>query len=295
MLPADGRRTAGKRGSVLRRRPGTDCSADQGRVFQGHVPTSSASQLPRSSAAFSALLWLCLLALAGSAAAQEPPASTQAPAAPSATPPQSPAPPPPVKDKQDEEAANAPHPPPLNVEYAQYGVAIAGEINLNSGAACPEDEENPNNTPCIIGSGGGLTVRAGYRSPGPWYIGGAYEFIKMDSGNLYRLGIFQQLRLEMRYLPDIGAYRVSPYVTWGLGGVGYGNEWGMETGGALLFVGGGVEFEVSRVALLGLNLVYRPVLIAGWTDTAGQERDTALAQFIGFDLVLEIRTELERR
>lgn len=258
------------------------------------MPTSSASQLPRSSAAFSALLWLCLLALAGSAAAQEPPASTQAPAAPSATPPQSPAPPPPVEDKQDE-AANAPHPPPLNVEYAQYGVAIAGEINLNSGAACPEDEENPNNTPCIIGSGGGLTVRAGYRSPGPWYIGGAYEFIKMDSGNLYRLGIFQQLRLEMRYLPDIGAYRVSPYVTWGLGGVGYGNEWGMETGGALVFVGGGVEFEVSRVALLGLNLVYRPVLIAGWTDTAGQERDTALAQFIGFDLVLEIRTELERR
>lgn len=271
--------------------PGTDCPPDQGRVFQGHVPTSSASQLPRVSAAFSAL---ALLAVAGSSAAQEPPASTQAPAAPSATPPQEPVAPPPAKDKQDE-GTDAPHPPPLNVEYAQYGVAIAGEINLDSGAACPEDEENPNNTPCIIGSGGGLTVRAGYRSPGPWYIGGAYEFIKMDSGNLYRLGIFQQLRLEMRYLPDIGAYRVSPYITWGLGGVGYGNEWGMETGGALLFLGGGVEFEVSRIALLGLNLVYRPVLIAGWTDTAGQERDTALAQFIGFDLVLEIRTELERR
>lgn len=237
-----------------------------------------------------------MLTEGGPAAAQDPPGPTPLPAAPPAAPPEPTTPPAvePVEVKHDD-LPDAPHPPPLNVEYAQYGVAIAGEINLNSGAACPEDEENPNNTPCIIGSGGGLTVRAGYRSPGPWYIGGAYEFIKMDSGNLYRLGIFQQLRVEMRFMPDIGAYRLAPYITWGLGGVGYGNEWGIETGGALIFGGAGVEFEVSRIALLGFNFVYRPVLIAGWTDTAGQERDTAVAQFIGFDLVLEIRTELERR
>jgi hypothetical protein len=116
----------------------------------------------------------------------------------------------------------------------------------------------------------------------------------MDSGNLYRLGIFQQLRFEMRYLPDLG-YRVAPYGTWGAGGVVYGNEWGVETGGALIFAGAGVHIEVSRLALLGASFVYRPVLLAGWTDTSAQDRSAGVAHFLGFELLLEVRTELGRR
>jgi len=137
-------------------------------------------------------------------------------------------------------------------------------------------------------------IRGGYRTPGPWYVGGAYEFTKMDSGNLYRLGIFQQIRAELRYLWDLGS-RASPYVTWGLGGLLYGNEWGVETAGALVFAGGGVEVEVSRVALIGLGIVYRPALIAPWQDTAGIDRPTGIAQFVGIDLQLTVRTELGRR
>jgi hypothetical protein len=181
-------------------------------------------------------------------------------------------------------------PPPLHVEYIQYGVAVAVEMNVSAGETCPEDAQ----APCILGSGGGLAIRLGYRAPGPWYVGGAYEFIKMDSSNLYRLGIFQQLRAELRYLPDIGL-RAAPYVTVGLGGMAYGNEWGVETGGGLVFAGAGVEIEVSRTALLGVSFVYRPVLIAPWRDTAGQQRDLGVAQFIGFDFLLEIRTEIGRR
>lgn len=181
-------------------------------------------------------------------------------------------------------------PPPLHAEYIQYGVAVAVEMNVSAGATCPEDAQ----APCILGSGGGLAIRLGYRAPGPWYVGGAYEFIKMDSSNLYRLGIFQQLRAELRYLPDIGL-RAAPYVTVGLGGMAYGNEWGVETGGGLVFAGAGVEIEVSRTALLGVSFVYRPVLIAPWRDTAGQQRDLGVAQFIGFDFLLEIRTEIGRR
>src|SRR5262245_33995861 len=138
-------------------------------------------------------------------------------------------------------------PPPLHVDYAQYGIALTVNAGLNTGAVCgssvkpapPPGQENP----CILGSGGGLAIRGGYRSPGPWYVGGAYEFTKMDSANLYRLGIFQQLRFEMRYLPEMG-YRVAPYGTWGAGGIIYGNEWGAETGGALVFAGAGLELEV---------------------------------------------------
>lgn len=181
-------------------------------------------------------------------------------------------------------------PPPLHVEYVQYGVAVAVEMNISAGATCPENVR----TPCILGSGGGLALRLGYRAPGPWYVGGAYEFVKMDSSNLYRLGIFQQVRAELRYLPDIGL-RAAPFVTVGLGGMAYGNEWGVETGGGLVFAGAGVEIEVSRTALLGMNFVYRPVLVAPWRDTAGQQRDLGVAQFIGFDFLLEIRTEIGRR
>ncbi|AUX41068.1 uncharacterized protein SOCE26_024730 [Sorangium cellulosum] len=196
---------------------------------------------------------------------------------------------PPLLDPPPVEIAT--RPPPLHVEYAQYGVALAAEINLDPGAACPATERF---TPCILGSGGGLSVRGGYRSPGPWYFGGAYEFTKLDSENLYRLGIFQQLRAEMRYLPDIG-YRTAPYFSAGIGGVVYGNEWGVETGGALIFAGVGVELEVSRGAVIGLSCVYRPVLLAGWKDTANYERETAIAQFVGFEFLLEVRSEFGRR
>jgi hypothetical protein len=184
--------------------------------------------------------------------------------------------------------------PPLHVEYAQYGVGFATEIALSPGATCPVLTAGTRPKPCILGSGGGLAIRGGYRNPGPWYIGGAYEFTKMDSSNLYRLGIFQQLRAEMRYLPDIG-YRASPYVTWGVGAVAYGNEWGVETGGALVFAGLGLEVEVSRLAVLGFGFVYRPTLLAAWKDTAGQERPLGIAQFFGLDLILEVRTVLGRR
>ncbi len=177
----------------------------------------------------------------------------------------------------------------------QYGVSFATETALSPGATCPDPEAAPvPPKPCILGSGGGLAIRGGYRNPGPWYIGGAYEFTKMDSSNLYRLGIFQQLRAEMRYMPDIG-YRASPYLQWGAGAVFYGNEWGAETGGGLLFAGFGVEIELSRLAVAGLGLVYRPTLLAAWKDTAGQERPLGVAQFIGVDLILEVRSVLGRQ
>lgn len=181
-------------------------------------------------------------------------------------------------------------PPPLHVEYVQYGVGIVFENDINTGAVC----SSAGSAPCILGGAGGLAIRGGYRSAGPWYIGGAYQFAKMDSSNLYRLGIFQQLRLEMRYLPDLGA-RTAPYGSWGIGAVAYGNEWGVETGGGLLFGGLGVEVELSRSALIGFGAVYRAMLVAGWTDTAGTIRETGVAQFWGVEFLFELRSEIGRK
>lgn len=180
-------------------------------------------------------------------------------------------------------------PSPLEVDYAQYGVGIAADLVLEPGAICPSAVV----VPCIVGSGGGPVLRGGYRPSGPFYVGGAYQFSKLDSSNLYRLGILQELRAEMRYFLDTRA-RVAPFVTWGLGGVVYGNEFGAETGGVSAFFGGGFEFEVSRAAVVGANIVYRPVLLAGYTDAAGLERSTGIVQFLHLEFLLELRTELHR-
>lgn len=181
-------------------------------------------------------------------------------------------------------------PPPVHVAYASYGGAFVGSFLFESGPTCADAPE----VPCILGSGGGLAIRGGYRSAGPWYIGGAYQFLKTSSANLYRLPIVQQLRAEMRYVLDLG-YRLSPYATWGLGGFIYGNEFGAETGGATVLAGLGVEMQLSRVASVGLALVYQPMLFAGWTDSANFERETGVAHFVGLEFQLEVRSEIEQR
>jgi len=201
-------------------------------------------------------------------------------------------------------AQQSQRPPPNNVEYFQYGVAVALEKLLSGGDVCPtptattgaEGAKTP--TPCILGSGGGLAIRMGYRSRGPWYLGGAYEFTRMDSGNLLRLGILQQLRGEVRYYLDAGN-RLTPYGTLGFGGVVYGNEWRVSSGGPMLSAGLGLEFQVTQSTVIGLGLGYRGFLFHNWTDSTGQVRANeylgfGFAHTIGLEITLELRSPLAR-
>lgn len=180
-------------------------------------------------------------------------------------------------------------PTPLSVDYAQYGIGIGADILLEPGPLCPTGAS----TPCIIESGGGVMVRGGYRPSGPWYFGGAYGFSKLDSNNLFRLGILQQLRGEARYFVDFGS-RVVPYFHWGLGTLLYGNEWSADTGGFLAVAGGGVEFELTRFAVIGLSVLYQPTVLVGYTDDTGQARETGISQFFRLELNVELRSELGR-
>lgn len=153
-------------------------------------------------------------------------------------------------------------------------------------------------TPCILRSGGGIAIRVGYRSRGPWYIGGAYELSRHDSSNLLRLAILQQLRAEARHYWDVGT-RLTPYVWGAFGGTLYGSEWGASTGGATASLGAGVEFQITESTLLGFSPAYRVLMLRGWTDATGQERaDSVLgfgfAHVVGLELVLEIRDPLAR-
>jgi hypothetical protein len=187
-------------------------------------------------------------------------------------------------------------PPPINVHYLQYGVAFVAESVASAGDVCPPPDEAK--APCILGSGVGLAVRVGYRSRGPWYVGGAYEFSRQDSSNLLRIAILQQLRAESRFYFE-KATRMTPYLATGLGAAFYGDEWGTDTGGVTTFLGGGLEFQITQSAVVGAALVYRPLLLRGWSDEAGQRRADqflgfGLAHLVALELVMELRDPLAR-
>ena len=191
---------------------------------------------------------------------------------------------------QDEDTA----PPPINVHYLQYGVAVVAEGVASAGDVCPGGAK----APCILGPGGGLAVRVGYRSRGPWYVGGAYEFSRQDSSNLLRIAILQQLRAESRFYFD-KANRLTPYLASGLGAALYGDEWAVDTGGVTTYLGGGLEFQITQSTVIGAALAYRPLLLRGWSDEAGQRRADqflgfGLAHLVALELVMELRDPLAR-
>jgi len=173
--------------------------------------------------------------------------------------------------------------PPLELHYLQYGIAFTAEIATLPGPICATAA-----APCILGSGGGIAARVGYRFPGPWYIGGAYEFSKQDPSQLYRLAILQQLRAEARYY-FVTSRILEPYLGAGLGVAAYGNAWQVDVWAPIGSVGAGVELQITRTRVIGLAASYRLLYTSRFTDTSNTSRDPGVAQFFGVDLVLEAR------
>jgi hypothetical protein len=174
-------------------------------------------------------------------------------------------------------------PPPTTIVYFQYGVALAAEIVSSAGPICDTPA-----APCILGPGGGIAVRAGWRGAGPIYLGGAYELTKQDPSKLYRLALLQQARAEGRYY-FMNARVTEPYAALGLGVAGYGNEWGVDTWGPGGSLGFGVEYQVTQRTVIGMGINYRVLYFSQFTDTSGAARDGGIAQLVGIDMVLEQR------
>jgi hypothetical protein len=227
-----------------------------------------------------------LVAVASTAAAAEPaPAQVAQPPAPSPTQPE---PRGPVVDPGLIDAPLPPEaaPPPIDVPFLQYGVALTTELVASAGSLCDVP-----GAPCILGSGGGVVARIGRRSAGPWYFGGAYELSKQDPSSLYRFATLQQIRFEVRwYLPT--GYVTSPYATFGGGVCGYGNEWSVDTYGPTVYAGIGFESQLSRETVVGMAIAYRLLRLSNFKDTIDDERPAAFAQIVGIDFVLEERDPL---
>lgn len=182
--------------------------------------------------------------------------------------------------------------PPTRQHYARYSVALVADFVASPGDVCTPSDA------CALGSGGGLAVRAGYRGRDDWYVGGAYEFARMDSENLLRLGILQQVRGEaLRYLGR--GRRLSPYLSMVAGLAVYGNEWSAATVGAVLGSGVGFDYEVSPFTLVGVGLSYRPLLLAQWQDSGGNvfaagPGGFGVAHVVALELTVALQSPLSR-
>jgi hypothetical protein len=175
-------------------------------------------------------------------------------------------------------------PPPSQHAYVQFGVGLAAEVVGSPGPICPTVAN------CILGSGGGLVVRAGWRPMDRWYVGGAYEVSKQDPNQLYRLGILQQLRGEgRRYFPT--GRETSPFLLAGLGASGYGDEWRVDTWGINATLGGGLEVQLGA-AVVAISLAYRPMYFQSWSDTSGIPHDAGVAHFLSLEVSIEAQDRL---
>ena len=170
--------------------------------------------------------------------------------------------------------------------YVQFGVAFTVEGVASAGPIC----RTPS-APCILGSGGGIVARAGWRPMENLYIGGGYEFSKQDPDNLYRLGILAAgARRDRRYFPT--GSRTNPFLMAAGGLAAYGDEWWVDTWGFTAAIGGGIELELSATLHLGVALAYRPVYLRAWVDSSSTAHDSGVAHLVGIELALEAQDRI---
>ncbi len=175
--------------------------------------------------------------------------------------------------------------PPSRLSFLQYGVAFTAEF-ATKGAFCHDTQLN-----CILGSGGGIVGRVGWRSPGDWYFGGAYELSKQDPTKLYRLALLQQLRFEARHYWFSGR-DTQPILVLGAGLAGYGDELAVATWGVTAFVGVGVESQFQSGPVLCATIGYRPLYLQKFEDTSNAWHGPGLAHMFAIEIALEERDPL---
>jgi hypothetical protein len=124
------------------------------------------------------------------------------------------------------------------------------------------------------------------------YLGGSYEIAKNDPHELYRLATLQQAQFEgRRYFPT--GRDIVPFVLFGLGLAGYGNELSIETFGPAASVGGGVEIQLGG-PILECSIAYRPILFQSWSDASMPRHEEGVAHFLALEVVIEAQDALQQ-
>jgi hypothetical protein len=179
--------------------------------------------------------------------------------------------------------------PPSEHAHVQYGVGLSAEIVAFAGPACSDA-----NNPCILGSGGGIVARFGWRPSEALYFGGAYAVSKQDPHELYRLALLQQARAEVRrYFPT--GREMAPFLLLGAGIGAYGSDWWpvgpVDTWGPSGSFGGGLEVQIGGPVLV-VSLAYRPMYLHSWVDSNTLSHDSGIAHFVGLEAGIEAQDSL---
>jgi hypothetical protein len=152
--------------------------------------------------------------------------------------------------------------------------------------AVPGPACSPTAPACILGSGGGVVVRGGWRPSERIYLGAAYEITKQDPHELYRIALLQQARLELRgYVPT--GRETTPYFLVAVGASGYGGDlWPPDTWGPSATLGAGIELQLGK-GVLEMSIAYRPTYLRSWEDTSLLFHEGGIVHFVTFELAVE--------
>jgi hypothetical protein len=175
---------------------------------------------------------------------------------------------------------------PARRVFFQYGIGASAEVVADAGAMCDTREQ------CVLGSGGGVNAHVGLTFNRLLYGGLTYSVSKQDPAKLYRLATLQQFRVDGRRVFDTGK-RLRPLVQAGVGVLGYGGEWALETWGPIATIGAGMEMELSSRVSAYLTLSYRIARTLRFEAPAGLSRGPSTVQIVALEFALDGRSELE--
>jgi len=135
--------------------------------------------------------------------------------------------------------------PPRHVLDVHSGLSTA----LQNASLCPRGSG------CVFQSGGGIGASLERRWPRGLGVIAGYDVWFLDSDSVYELGVQQALRGGGRYtMPTDILFH--PVFELSLGGMGYGDTFGIATFGVLFqaFAGGEVELSESLGLMVGFGL-----------------------------------------
>ena len=132
-------------------------------------------------------------------------------------------------------------PPP---SPGQLDPTIVAGVSTRIMSPIVNDSLCPDETECVLGQGFGFGVSLERQWASGPSIGFRYDAWLVDAATVYELGVLQALQAYARFA-FLGRDALHPYVFGGIGGVLFGDSFGVSTVGLTGELGLGVELELS--------------------------------------------------
>lgn len=155
-------------------------------------------------------------------------------------------------------------PPPDPEDQASFwaiGVHVSWFVPVAREALCPTGAQ------CIFNGGIGVGGELERRWPSGLALGGGYDMALIDSGSVYELGVLQTLRVAGRYIFSDGSL-LHPFVGVAVGGLVFGETFGVDAFGVLLDLTVGVEIELTESFWLSASVPWRMLTTGQFTTEA---------------------------